>query len=286
MDVTEEHANNARYYIIKNWDQVLAALDRLREFNFVKNELEQLFNLGIHFQTPSQQLKADQSQYNQFKARFDKIKSTIKETIEIISEFFPDDIEDQLNIKLPENVSLSEFSKITDDLDYIFNKCEVISGLNDRKEVRTRKVDSGSIWLIIFISHAAVSLIGKLCSIVFGICQQRIETQKGIQQVRVLKSGANVVEALEKELEEKIKEQYREGAERFIRDNNIKTQNGSEEINSLSFGIEKLANLFFHGVEIYSSLEAPKDVKNSFPQQEEVPKLASEILILTDSSKK
>jgi len=41
-----------------------------------------------------------------------------------------------------------------------------------------------------------------------------------------------------------------------------------EEIASCAKGIEKLVHLFFKGVEIYPSLEAPKTAKDAFPAQE------------------
>lgn len=226
-------------------------------------------------------LRLDQSQVTIFSQHLNNINSALMTSINLIDEFFTDDIEDQLNIKLPEQLLLSGLSDIISDLGFIFNKCQVISEFNNKEAIKVQKVDSGSKWLLLGISVFAVGMIGKLCTIAFGISQQVMELRKSIQQIRVLKSGANICEALEEELKERIKTLSDAESLKFIKENGIKTENGNEESNSLAKAIERLVELHFKGVEIYASLEAPKEVASSFPSQEEALKLATEILKLS-----
>lgn len=274
--------NNQGYYTINNWGQVYNVLTKLKNFNFVKAEVERIFSSGIQFQTLTPTLNLDQSQYKLFISNLRKVQSILSKSTELISEFFPNDVEDQLNIKLPSNISLLDFKKIIDDLDYIFNKCQIVSELNNKEPVDIRKVDSGSIWLILGISSTATVVIGGLIKISVGICKHVLDIQQGIQKIRVLKSGASVIEKMEEEIDELIKERSRAETETFIK-NNIAIENDNEKnekINSLMIAMEKLIKLHFKGVEIYASLEAKKDVASLFPDQEEILKLANEILKL------
>jgi len=271
------------YYTIENWGQIYYALTELQSYGFIKNEIKQIFSLGIQFQTQTEKLNMDQAMHKGFDSRLKNAKLILSKSIELISEFFSNDAEDQVNIKLPNDITLSELSEIIKDIDYIFNKCRVLSGLNNKESVIIRKVDTGSIWLIIGISTVAViTAIGGLTKMALEICQKVLDVRKGIHQIRVLKSGANVIEAMEKEVLAKIKVESRIAAETFLK--NIKTTETNDEANenitSLAIGIEKMINLYFKGVEIYASLEEPKDVASAFPNQNEIANLTNEILKL------
>ena len=156
--------------------------------------------------------------------------------------------------------------------------------MNDKTPVVIRKVDSGSIWIIIGISILAISIVGQIVTMALKVKRELIEQDKMKQQVRAYKAGAGFLEALEKEATEKIKGLCQADAKKIIKENKLdeKTEKTivNENANALAIGIEKLANLMIKGVEVYASIEAPKDVAESFPLQEERLKLAMEILKL------
>ena len=276
----EERAGNGRkFYIFDNWATTCYALLQLEKFAFIEDVIQQIFAQGVQFQAQTEQLKIDRDQYTRILPMLDKIEVIVAKAIILLDEFFPDDGEDQLNIKLPDNITLAEFSSITKDLDFIFNKCQVISSLNNKDDVIVRKVDSGSMWLILAYSAGALSIIGSLCKIAFDVSQKIQDYRKTEEHIRVLKSGADTVEAMTAELKEKIKSDSRSAAEEFIADNRLATTNG-EEIASVAAGIESLAELILKGVEIYASLSAPENVAKSFPAGKETLKLMKETLNL------
>ena len=105
------------------------------------------------------------------------------------------------------------------------------------------------------------------------------------QKLRVLRSGANVIESVEKEVTDNVRKLYHEQASNFIRDNGLDSEweekITNENIAHLSKGIEKLSQLMFKGVEIYARLSASPETIKLFPQKEEVKKLPLEVPKLT-----
>jgi hypothetical protein len=94
----------------------------------------------------------------------------------------------------------------------------------------------------------------------------------------VLKSGADLIENVERELSEKLKEDCAEKARIFNDENDLSLNH--EEVSSLAVGIEKLGSLFYKGVEIYASLEAPNTTASAFPTQETSPLLSAVKLLI------
>ena len=277
MEVVER---GQRYHVFENWADIHQALVQLTKFEFVAEEVQQIFELGIHFRMQSEQLVMDVAQYEVSRLKFEMVEAVVFKAIALLEEFFPDDDKDQLNVKLPDDITLGDFSNILEELDFIFNKCQIISSLNDKEEIAIRKVDSGSMWVILGFSVAAISIIGKFCKLAFGIREKMLEHQALKQQIRVYEVGANVIEVLGEQFTKEIKDISRSDAEKFIKENKLGTENDKEEINSAAIGLDKLAKLFYRGVEIYAPLSAPKEVAEAFPMQEEVLKLAKEILNL------
>jgi len=194
-------------------------------------------------------------------------------------EFSPKDEENQINIKMPDNVSLAELSEYISELDCIFNKMQAMRKINENNDFTLKRVDSGSVWLIIAVSvAAAVATIGKIVTLSIYVKKQRIENDIMLQKLRALKSGADVIENIARELSEKLKEDCTQKARNISDEDGLSLNH--EEVSSLVIGTEKLANLLFKGVEIYASLEASKITTDAFPKQEASPLLKAAKLLL------
>lgn len=265
----------------------LSTLQQLNEYEFASEEINSLMIPWSRLSKDNKSEVAERS-FKAFRRKLKGLISLVSGVVDLIDTFAPDDSTDQLNVMLPNDITLEELSDITRELDFIFNKCQAISYLNNKEEPIVRRFDSGSMWIILVYSASSIAVLGAFCQLAFGISKQILAHQEMIQRARTLKASATVVELLEEELAKILKKEFHTTAAEFIESNQIPIENGNEEINSTAIGLEKLVNLFFRGVEVTASLSAPQDVKDSFPPQEELRRLAKESLSLPsteDSSK-
>jgi hypothetical protein len=268
---TISKSGNVDYHTISNWNTVYASLCELNSYSFLTPMVQEIFKLGIQYESYTSTIRIDANAFNQFNARYKPLISVLNSVNEMLDEFFGADSIDQINVKLPDNIDLTALSEMIKDIDFIFNKAQAVRKFNDNKDVTIKRIDSGSIWLILSISAGAVTLIGKLVKMALNIKEQQVENEIAVQRLRVAKSGANIIEQIEKELKEKLIEDCHTQAENFAQDNNCELN--YEEQSSLSKATERLASLLFKGIEIYASLEAPKEVALEFPKQEVVERL-------------
>ena len=251
LDSIESANHSGNFTIIKNWEAVCITLLRLSEYSFLQFYTEEIFNLGGSFSIPAKELKLRTVDYNKFFDELVIFRNTLKTIQETINSFSPQDEADQINIKLPDQISLSEMSEYISEINSVFNKMQALRKINDGQDYNLLRVEAGSTWLIVGVGVTSViGIIGAIVKVAREIQDMVIKHKTTTQTLRVLKSGANMVEALEKEMTEEL---TRECAAR-AKDFNTEHQLGldHEEIGSLSKGFDKLGHLFFKGVQIYA----------------------------------
>ena len=218
--------------------------------------------------------------FDRFAAIYSRVLSKIKSASQFLSKLCPDDEENQLNIKMPENASFDEFAKILKDLHFIFNECQALSVLNDKEHVTVKGVDSGSIWLVAIASLPFATAIGILTNIVIKILREKHENQKFIDEARIrmtnvenAESNARLVKSIEEAIDAKLKLLSETYAKEFIDETEgLKEKleyNYNQEIVSLTTAIDMYTKLHQIGVSIHPSLEAPKEVVEKFPTKED-----------------
>jgi len=224
-----------------------------------------------------------ESQYSEIMSNILNLLKDVDKAISLLSDLFPSDTENQINVKFPEDVELSLFSKAIDDLDFIFRNCRVIYEANNKEPARILKVDHGSIWLSIAVNSIVVmSLIGGLAGLAYTISKIVVEIQVRIQNLRVMTSVANNVDAMEDELQEVRKKWIAEATKQFIdesADINL-SENDHEAIDQLGRVVSKMSDMYTKNIEIFASLEAPSEVKALFPKPANPQKLITKAIKL------
>jgi len=268
LDTTSMKTSAGDVYVaISNWEIICNTMRSLEEFDFIKPYVTDIFSLGIHFESPTPTLKLDGKGFKHFEALHTELVFALHAMHAMTQAFFPKDSESQLNIKLPDNMSLSEMSDYVREIDYIFNKMQAMRKINENNDFTLKRVDAGSTWLILFVTAtAAIPLIGYIVKLGMDVKRRFIEDDIMKQRLRVSKSVADMIEKIEEEFSEELKKNCKEKAETFNSENKLGLN--PEEISTLSIGIEKLGNLLFKGVEIYASLEASDTTASAFPAQE------------------
>ena len=258
---------NVEYYTIHDWEMICNTLHKLSNFEFLHSLIDDIFQLGIHFRSPTPKLVITVDAYQRFKAKYDNLRNILEVISSMSTSFFQRDEENQINIKLPDNISLSDMSEQIKELDFIFGKLQALRKINENNDFVLKRVDTGSIWLILAVAvPTAVATIGAIVKIAMDVKRRLLDDAIIKEKLRVLKSGANAIENIEKELSAELKKDCNVKAAVLNEDNNLELN--PEELSTLSMGIERLANLLFAGVKFYASLEASDAVANAFPHQE------------------
>ena len=189
------------------------------------------------------------------------------------------------DIKMPEFRDLGEFSKCIADLDFIIKQCPY---LNKEGEIRYGTIDVGSTWLTFIIAGAAATTILSNLS---KIVDNAVKIKSHIATVKMQEEALRSVE---------IKDEIAaEVLDAFKKTNKVLTQNSvaelenelgklkdGEERDKVGKTLEKLGFWLDKGMQIYSAIDAPAEIKDVFPVQQEVNFLSDDLIKLLESKDK
>jgi len=273
------------YYTIENWAQIQDTLLELKQYGFIADNVQVILGADISFLARTQKLVLDDTAYKRFNVSLLNVKERIIVFIDVVSEFFKEDEAEQINVKLPEGILLSDFEKVIENLDFILNHCQIVYEANDKQAVTINKVDSGSIWLTLDVSPSAVMLIGGMATAAYIAFKKYINLSKSWQDLRIHKVLARNIESSESALEIVRKECVEEVTKDFIEANSIMLGNDeserNEKSNNLYIALDKFSKLYQKDVEVYASLKASRETIALFPEYEESLKLMAKTLKLT-----
>lgn len=185
------------------------------------------------------------------------------------------------DIKMPEFEDLGEFSDCLKDLDFIVKHCPY---LKDDGDIKFGSVDVGSIWLTFIVAGAAATTI----LMNFGkIVDKAVKIKSHITTVRMQEEALRSVE-LKNEIAAEVLDAFKK-ANKVITQNCVKElenelgelQNGEEE-DKVGRCLEKMGYWMDKGMQIYSAIDAPSEVKDVFPAQEEVNFLSDNLMKLLE----
>ena len=191
----------------------------------------------------------------------------IKSIIELYESLEQPKEEIGLDIKFPKTDSITEFKKYVDDLEFIFTKCPFLQ--SDEASLQFKSVDVGSVWLVIGVSGAVASasvLINNVAAFIDKCFV--IKSHKATYEVQKLEIQKAEIEQKEKaEILESVKRMYKIAVKNAIKEleksTGHKISDGDEE-GRVEQSFEKLEKLMDKGLQIYSSIDSPDEVKVLF----------------------
>lgn len=190
------------------------------------------------------------------------------------------------DIKMPEFYDLGEFAKCIEDLNFIIKQCPY---LNDKDgQIKYGTIDVGSTWLTFAIGGAAATtIISNLAKIV----DNAIKMKSHITTVKMQEEALRTLEVKD-EIAAEVLEAYKK-ANRVLTQNAVTELerelgelNDGEERDKVGKTLEKLAFWMDKGMQIYSSIDAPTEIKDVFPKQQEVSFLSDDLIKLLENKEK
>lgn len=289
LTISEEKSQNITTYCIENWYEYLNILKSLRTIPYFKNKVDLIYNSIPVFIKSSPQPKIDISIKNKFLNAHLVLVQNMKTIIELYESMNISEKEKGIDVKIPNCQNLKEYIKYLNDIDFVFSQCPYL--LHKDETIKFSFVDVGSNWLtfIIEVSAGAATsfyILNNLAKIVdkamilkshYSSIKEQEENLKIARQKRELAEE-------EKEIFNTLKKYYMKDISDSL-ENEIAPLDDGDQRGRLEKSLEKLSNLLDKGVEIYASLDVPKEIQVLFPAIEEQEKLSDSILNYLEDKK-
>lgn len=173
-----------------------------------------------------------------------------------------------LDIKIPKIDNITELKRFIDDLEFVFTKCPFLQ--DDEESLKLQSVDNGSIWLIFVVVGASVA-VGSVLLNNFAAFVDKcfvIKSHKNTCDMQKLQIKNEEMEQKEKEvLLESINKVYKISVNKAIKELQVSTghqiQDG-DEMGRAEQSFDKMIKMLDQGLQIYSAINSPEEVKALF----------------------
>lgn len=282
----KSEVNDKNICIVNNWGDCKEALDILKNLECFREKVEELYSVfdSYHIKLKTSQIPRDVNII--FRKILNEICGAVEVLVNMCDMMEMGQAESGIDIKIPKCESLKEYMSYLKDIDFIFTQCPYL--LDDKEEVRFNNVDVGSQWLTFVVLGAAGTfyILNNLAKII----QKAIAIKSNIivyrQQEEMLKEMQSKNEVAEETVQifKKFKKTLLDESVSELEADVGKLQNG-EERDKVKKTLEDMVILMDKGVEIYSSIETPKEIKVLFPFQKDAAILPDNILKMIEDKK-
>ncbi len=272
---------------IYEWNDCNTALNELRTIACLKKYVDDLYDLLSNLDTDTDVLIVYSDIKNKFIYAFNNIMNAMKTIIDLYESMELSGGRSGIDVKIPKCNSLKEYMDYLKELEFIFTQCPYLT-IND-EEIKFDSVDVGSQWITFFIVSAGTLVIlnnlAKLIDKAVSI-KSHLTTVKHQEELLEIQKQKNEIAD---EIINAFKIVKRTMMNKYIEDleDELGKLKDGEERGKVEKSLEKLIYLLDKGVEIYSSIETPNEIKELFPVSENNPILSDNIIrFLSDKKDK
>lgn len=286
INVQTKSSGNSTTYYIANWKKTATLLNRLAAMPCIIPAATELFETIPAVQRDKDQFDIDITTRNKFMASRRNLQSRMDTIIRLYEDSHSEKTKEYgFDVKLPDFKGFDEMVDCMNDLKFVLNQCPYLN-IPDAK-IEYQSADVGSFWIDFAVAGAAAATLlfnlSKLVEMAVKIKSQVITVKQQEEQLRAMQEKNK----LAGEIIETFRQVNKSLTDDYVR--NLEAELGKlperEATDKVGKSIEKLGYWMDKGLQIYSAIDAPKDVKLLFPQQEE-PKLLDDVAKLIEETKK
>lgn len=274
---------SGQFIRVKGWAETIKSLNKLANIPGIKTYAEKLYeSIPVMIR--------DRDTFDLSIDIGGKLESARKDLVSSISTIIgmyeqmglTQSADTGFDIKLPQFESIKDFSNCIKDLEFIINQCPFLS-IPD-SEIKFKSADVGSFWITFFIGGTAtiqmLLSLSKLVDAAVKIQSHVITVKQQEEQLRSME--------LKNELASELFDTFRKVNKSFVDnvihelESDLGPLKDGEEVDKAGKSIEKLADWMNKGLQIYSTIDAPKEVRDLFPPQEEQPLLNDDVIKLIE----
>lgn len=289
MKVNDRTANGNVIWSIKAWREKSIALNELGKINPLRAYARKVYEAIPIVYRDRDDFDITETTKNSFITAREKLIVAMETIIDMYETINPNKMTNEeygFDIKMPEFDELGEFAKCIEDLNFVIKQCPY---LNDKDgQIKYGTIDVGSTWLTFAIGGAAATtIISNLAKIV----DNAIKMKSHITTVKMQEEALRTLEVKD-EIAVELLETYKKTNQVLTQNSVTELERGlgelkdGEERDKVGKTLEKLAFWMDKGMQIYSAIDAPTEIKDVFPKQQEVSFLSDDLIKLLENKEK
>jgi hypothetical protein len=264
-------------YIIEESQQAIRAIQNLKGFEFLAEDIQQLMGLEtIYFnRAVPDRIIVDSNTFQTFKRIIDTATIKIQAVKEAIEQSVPEQDAHSISIKLPDFHAISDVGSFFDKLGKVLDQAivnEYIKG-----SVKLQNFDSGSLWVEVIVGGTvALAFIGRMTKAAAAIRNEVYEWKFMKKKLEGISVKQAALEEVDKALKDSVETKARLEAKMVMQEFNI-NETDQEYHTKLTYAIRAMGELIFQGTEFHHALRAPDEAKQQFPETKQPSQLESTI---------
>ncbi len=264
---------------IKNWDEKVRLLDKLANIPGLRDSVTDLYESVPIFVRNRKTADLDATSEAKFKESQKNLICSMNTIISMYENMgLKEDFGTGFDVKLPAFDSIKDFSSCVKDIEFIINQCPYLR--SDDGEVRFKSVDVGSFWITFLIAGTAASTLllnlSKIVDAAVKIKSHVVTVKQQEETLRAMELKNNIAS----DIVDTFKQMNKSIVDNCVHEleADLGPLKDGEEVDKVGKSIQKLADWMNKGLQIYSTIDAPKEVRDLFPPQEEQPLLNDDII--------
>lgn len=279
-------SSNGSYYELSNWSECKKSLEELSKIECLAKYAKAIYESLSPLERDKEKPNVAPEKYEIFYTHLDRLRCAVETLRTLNASLKMGEAQSGIDVKIPKCDSLDEYMWYLKEINFIFTQCPYL--LCKDETVKFNTVDVGSQWLS-FVVEVTVTAAG-----VFYIFNN---LAKLVERAVAIKSDFLLLEQLEEDLKSRqlkneVTEETMDVFKKFKQDlmdecidgmeHEIEIKTEPEERARAEKSVEKMVFLIDKGVEIYSSIETPNEIKKLFPFEKEKVMLSEDILKLIE----
>lgn len=271
-------------YKVSHWKDCYDVLEKLFEIPCFNEHVKEIFNIVSYFTIKEDNFVIDLDNGSKLNSKLSKLFEKMNTIVDFYGMVFDEQDEIGFDVKLASYSDLDEFVNQINELKFIIQQCPFLRS-NDGV-IKFGNVDVGSTWLTFFVcGSAAIALLKGLAVLIdqATIIKSHINTNKQQREMlRTMEIKNDLAEQMEEVFKQFKDAQLSDCVTNIEKELDVELKDG-EEIDKARRSIEKMSELLDRGVQIYTSLDAPEEVKAVFPAMKEPELLTDGLKLLSDN---
>lgn len=276
--------NNRKAYNVSGWQDALESMLILRKVPFLLEYVDDIIKSVPAYVRADETPEIDSTTCSKVKSKFQKLQEKLETVIELYESIQKGEAQEGIDIKIPDCESLKEYIQYMKDIDFVLSQCPFIS--KSEEEIVFNTVDVGSMWLSFFIkaavgSHAILSIISKMTELALKVKSNNVVIKQQEEMLETMRQkndvGKETIDAFKK-----MKDIMLDDSVTILEQECDMSITDPEESARARRSLDMLAELIDKGVEIYSAIETPEEVKVLFPFSDDSPVIPEGLLKLIE----
>lgn len=280
MKVEIRQMTNASVRFIDEWHKKSIVLNELSKLEPLRAPAQKAYDAIPTVYQDQNKFDLDNTNCNLFTEAKKELVASMQAIITLYESMNIKEIDEEcagFDVKLPKFENVKEFSDCLNDLDFIINQCPYLR--DDHEQIKYGTVDVGSIW-VTFLIVGGVG--GILLSNLSKIVERAIKIKSHIATVKAQEEALHTLE-MKNEVAEKVFDAFNQANKLIVNQcvddlqSELGTLKDGEEQDKVVRSLEKLAHWMDKGMQIYSSIDSPAEIKDLFPAQDKITFLTDNI---------